>query len=201
MFISRELTELQGGEIGVASKAGEGSTFAFYVKAKRATAPPDTGEATPPALSCRPTTGKSTPAAAQLGTPSTRDFADVDGSAGYTSAKEPLRVLIVEDNLVNQRVLQKQLKNVGCIVTVANHGGEALDRLRESSLWAGHGAGAVDLHVVLMDQGGYKGSARALLFHILLPFLCTHAFVLQKCQSCRARSAQRRFGGSSVRVS
>ena len=32
LFISRQLTELQGGEIGVASEAGVGSTSAFYVK-------------------------------------------------------------------------------------------------------------------------------------------------------------------------
>lgn len=39
LFISRELTELQGGEIGVESEAGKGSTFAFYVAARTITAP------------------------------------------------------------------------------------------------------------------------------------------------------------------
>lgn len=77
-----------------------------------------------------------------------------------------LRVLIVEDNLVNQKVLQKQLRNMGCETHVANHGGEALDRLRESWFWGGPprddagtaGAGEerrkapVELDVVLMDQ-------------------------------------------------
>jgi CheY-like chemotaxis protein len=66
----------------------------------------------------------------------------------------------VEDNLVNQRVLQKQLKNLGCIVHVANHGGEALVVLRKSTYW-NHAADTeqsipeserIGLSVVLMDQ-------------------------------------------------
>ena len=35
LFISRQVTELQGGEIGVASEADVGSKFAFYCKAVR----------------------------------------------------------------------------------------------------------------------------------------------------------------------
>ncbi|KAL1836597.1 hypothetical protein VTJ49DRAFT_4886 [Mycothermus thermophilus] len=37
LFISRRLTELQNGAIGVASKPGVGSTFAFYIEAYRPT--------------------------------------------------------------------------------------------------------------------------------------------------------------------
>jgi signal transduction histidine kinase len=35
LFISKELAEKQGGEIGVSSVPGEGSTFGFYIKTKR----------------------------------------------------------------------------------------------------------------------------------------------------------------------
>lgn len=36
LFISRRLTELQGGAIGLASELGKGSTFSFYIKTRRA---------------------------------------------------------------------------------------------------------------------------------------------------------------------
>lgn len=39
LFISRELTELQGGEIGVLSQPGGGSTFRFLVKTRRSSLP------------------------------------------------------------------------------------------------------------------------------------------------------------------
>ncbi|MCC6416256.1 MAG: response regulator [Opitutaceae bacterium] len=51
-----------------------------------------------------------------------------------------LRVLIVEDNPVNQMLLQKSLSHLGCQWAVAEHGGLALEELRRA-----------DYHLVLMD--------------------------------------------------
>ena len=145
LFISRELVELQGGEIGVSSKAGEGSTFAFYVKAQKSTAPRETIDP-PPVTGIRESSfGKQPPSPASIKAPPQPPAPE------KRKAKEALRILIVEDNLVNQRVLQKQLRNLGYVVHVANHGGECLDRLRESTFWAGHEHRGLDLSVILMD--------------------------------------------------
>ncbi|THZ86915.1 hypothetical protein D6C84_02142 [Aureobasidium pullulans] len=152
LFISRELTELQGGEIGVASEAGVGSTFAFYVKAKRSSAPPETeGLAHPAVRAASDATGKKVP---------TTVNAKAGGAKDIGKVPKPIKVLIVEDNLVNSKVLKRQLTNLGCVVHVANHGGEALDILRKSTYW-NHDADAkhstpeaerIGLSVVLMDQ-------------------------------------------------
>ena len=62
-----------------------------------------------------------------------------------------MKVLIVEDNLVNQRVLQKQLCNIGFVAEVANHGGEALEILKTSTFWVGQEKSGMDLAIILMD--------------------------------------------------
>jgi CheY-like chemotaxis protein len=64
------------------------------------------------------------------------------------------RVLLVEDNTVNQMVAKGMLSKMGCEVLLANHGGEALECLAHE---------AVDL--VLMDcnmpvMDGYEASRR-----------------------------------------
>lgn len=68
--------------------------------------------------------------------------------------KEPhaprAKILVVEDNLINQRVVCKQLKNRGYAVHAANHGGEALEHLHAASEDAsGKGKGYFD--IVLCD--------------------------------------------------
>lgn len=42
-----------------------------------------------------------------------------------------VRVLVAEDNVVNQRLVQRILERAGCIVTIASNGREAVDHLRQ----------------------------------------------------------------------
>ncbi|KAK4626329.1 Hybrid signal transduction histidine kinase K [Fulvia fulva] len=157
LFISRELTELQGGEIGVESEAGKGSIFAFYVAARRTTAPQDTTDSGVGAKRHNPPSSKSKstpmvpPAEKGIVVPRTEDSKTTRGTNGQKPAK---KVLIVEDNLVNQKVLQKQLKNNGTEVHLANHGGEALEKLMQSTYWLDSKPTdqKLELGVVLMDQ-------------------------------------------------
>ena len=151
LFISRELVELQGGEIGVASRAGEGSTFAFYIKARRSTAPKDDVDHFPGAGARKPSTGKHAMPESLKGAAPSLQSSQASLSQKLVP-KDTLKILIVEDNLVNQKVLSKQLRNMGCNVHVANHGAECLDRLRESTFWKENGGDGLEIGVILMDQ-------------------------------------------------
>ncbi|KAK3355665.1 putative histidine kinase group protein [Neurospora tetraspora] len=152
LFICRILTELQGGQIGVYSEKGEGSTFAFYVKSRKAENPQPVPTVVDNSMSIQPLQMRVNPLTqAQISHRSS-------GSAAFSllghgrSHPPPTRtqsapaltdvtqtrsldVLIVEDNLVNQRVLQRQLQLSGNNTFVANHGGEALVELRKSRFW------------------------------------------------------------------
>jgi len=171
LFISRELTELQGGEIGVASESGIGSTFAFYIKARRAQDMPQDTPVSTSVNSLRRTSSASTSGSITLESKKNSSGkavfrSNTTGKKRRSSAFLPsmptipsitaldyskVKVLIVEDNLVNQKVLQKQLKNVGFPTEVANHGGEALEILRKSKFWSGKEQEGEDLSVILMD--------------------------------------------------
>lgn len=128
LFISRELAEIQGGEIGVSSRAGDGSTFAFYVRTHACTAPTASF-----ALPARPSH-------------TTPDPDKPVSSASKTS------VLIVEDNMVNQRVLKQQLRKFGYEVWTADNGQEALDFLRTTRYWRDcEASSSKHVDVVLLD--------------------------------------------------
>ncbi|KAJ4354374.1 uncharacterized protein N0V89_006109 [Didymosphaeria variabile] len=146
LFISRQLAELHGGQVGVASTAGVGSVFGFFVQGRRAPVPKRPGILGPAPLLCPPEA-----AAAQVSIRSNSSPASVpiavpeDGPSAHNSN---LAILIVEDNLVNQRVLSKQLRKAGCIVYTADNGLLALEVLATTSFQNPAGR---PLSLVLMD--------------------------------------------------
>lgn len=159
LFICRQLAELHGGQIGVSSQAASGSTFGFFITARRAERPDcdvqmteqqirlerdlaDAASLNHPIAPRRQDISSPGPASADFAPPS---------EAVPTPVFDPkdLRILVVEDNLVNQNVLVKQLKKVGCEVNVANDGLEALAFLRESHFCKPDGGWR--LSVILMD--------------------------------------------------
>jgi CheY-like chemotaxis protein len=138
LFISRELAEMQGGSIGVHSIQGVGSTFSFYIKSRTAPPPSD------PSNTWLPSRTK-----AQMIT-NTQISSPKDTTEPQPHSK--YHILVVEDNLINQRVLCNQLKKIGCTVQVANHGREALQELTKTSYWKNPVvAEPFALSVVLMD--------------------------------------------------
>jgi len=128
LFISQKLSSKQGGEIGVTSVPGRGSTFAFYVKVRRT----ENGNSYIP---FRPAPNRQH-----------SEIRDIHNKVDISN----MHVLLVEDNMVNQKVLSKQLTIAGCTVYVANHGIEALDFIRESDAWHDKHNGK-HLDIILMD--------------------------------------------------
>lgn len=124
LFISREMIELQGGEIGVSSRPGHGATFAFYIAARSANAPQSVEKETS-ALMSREQTSE--------------------------DARSRLSILVVEDNLVNQKILRMQLQKLGHEVYVVSHGGEALAFLQRTSCWKGSSTSQIRISIILMD--------------------------------------------------
>ncbi|ATY62435.1 ethylene receptor [Cordyceps militaris] len=149
LFISKKLTELHGGRIGVASTAGHGTMFLFYVQAR--TSDVSTPARITEALGHMDIHSSSVAAGSRRLPPSPRRTKAATEPRTPMPPNEALlntHILVVEDNLINQRVLVKQLRKLGCHVSAANDGMEALDFLNKTHFCVPSGA---SLSLILMD--------------------------------------------------
>ncbi|OIW32623.1 hypothetical protein CONLIGDRAFT_572111 [Coniochaeta ligniaria NRRL 30616] len=162
LFISKRLAELHGGQIGVASEAGVGSSFGFFVQARRVSAPPNNSSgsgwsSSQESLQIERHFGGGETVTLNRGVaPQRQEFASSGPAANLVATKsspgldpKSVHILVVEDNLINQRVLVSQLRKAGCTVYVANDGVEALGFLEKTHFLAKDGGHW--LNVILMD--------------------------------------------------
>jgi CheY-like chemotaxis protein len=124
LSICKQLTALLGGEIGVTSEVGKGSRFTFDVRVRR----PEPGE-----VPLSPSRGAVVPS---------------------VRPQRALRVLLVEDNIVNQRLALALLSRGGHEVVLARDGLEAVEA-----------ASRGEIDVILMDMqmpvlGGIEATER-----------------------------------------
>jgi len=108
LSISRQLVELMGGNLGVESKEGEGSTFWFTV-------PLDKQPEGATCFKSRPPTDSLTPLSLAV-EPKANNF----------------RLLLVEDEPTNQMFIRSILRKQGYQVDLAQNGREALDLLEQN---------------------------------------------------------------------
>lgn len=95
LAISRKLAQMMGGEIGVESKYGSGSTFWFVIPFKKA----------------------------QHEHPKKQKIAPAE-----PLVNRKLKILLAEDNLINQKVAAFSLQQMGHQVVIANNGREAVEK-------------------------------------------------------------------------
>ncbi len=154
LAISKQLAELMGGDIIVSSTPGAGSTFAFSARLGVGSAGASVEPAAPARLPAVP----------------------LDALRGT-------KILLVEDNPINQEVAQTLLTRAGIEVVVANHGGEAVDLVARGRF----DGVLMDVQMPVMDGFEATRRIRALPEGAKLPIIgLTASAMVQDRQACLA---------------
>jgi PAS domain S-box-containing protein len=127
LAIASTLVDLMGGQIRVDSAPGRGSTFEITIPAAAA--------------------------GADVQTESAVSAAVVAAARRAAGPARPARVLVAEDNIVNQRVAASLLSKRGHVVTVVSNGREALDAMRREAF------DLVLMDVQMPEMDGFEATA------------------------------------------
>lgn len=129
LFISRQLIELMGGQIGMETQKEYGCIFWVTV--------------TLPLLE--------SVATHQTNDVKTISQEKVTNASVSTSSpsryEQPARILLVEDDKINQMVAQMTLEDLGCQVEIANNGQEAIDMSADGD----YGLVLMDVHMPVLN--------------------------------------------------
>ncbi len=117
LAISKRIIDRMGGHIDLESRVGEGSSFWFVVPLT----PAESGQVAPPERQANAAPVRPVPPAP-------------------SAARSALKILVVEDNVINQQVTLGMLGSIGCRADLAQDGVEAVTMV-----------GTGDYQLVLMD--------------------------------------------------
>ena len=135
LSISKSLAVMMGGDLGVLSEAGQGSKFWVMVPLPLDSSK-DPGvfvSLTQNLPTIKETIPSSTPTPSFIST--TAASAEIKPTSAFALQLENSpRILVVEDNHVNQRVASRLLEKLGARVTVASNGSEALMLLSQERM-------------------------------------------------------------------